>query len=162
MKFVSDLRILLIALWLGAAVFFSFAVAQSAFAVLPSRELAGSVVSRTLMIINYSGVIIGSVSLLTSFIWRQNISRSRLLFEQISLFVLTAACAVGQFVIGVRLRDLRMQIGRPVDELATDDPLRVAFNDLHVYSVIILLAAMIAALIAFFLLAARARNIEYR
>jgi hypothetical protein len=162
MKYLADLRILLIAVWLGAALFFSFGVAPSAFAVLPSRELAGSIVNRTLMIVNYSGVIIGLILLATSFVSRQNISRGRLLFEQIVLLLLTAACAVGQFIIGARLHNLRLQIGRPIDELATDDPLRVAFNDLHVYSVIILLAAMTAALIAFFLLAARARNIGYR
>lgn len=162
MRLVSDLRILLVALWLGAAVFFSFGVAQSAFAVLPSRELAGSVVNRTLMIVNYGGVIIGLILLASSFISRQNVSRGRLLFEQISLFVLTIACACGQFIIGAKLRDLRLQIGRPIDELATDDPLRIAFNDFHIYSVIILLAAMIAALSAFFMLAARARNIGYR
>jgi hypothetical protein len=46
MNFIKDIRALLIALWLGAACFFSFAVAPSAFGVLPSRELAGSVVSR--------------------------------------------------------------------------------------------------------------------
>ena len=51
MKFLVNVRLLLVALWLGAAVFF-IAVAQSSFAVLPSRELAGSVVSRTLMVLN--------------------------------------------------------------------------------------------------------------
>jgi hypothetical protein len=42
--------------------------------------------------------------------------------------------------------------------VATDDPLRVAFNDLHGYSVTILMTAMIAAVAAFFLLVRRARN----
>lgn len=162
MKYIADLRILLIALWLGAALFFSFGVAQSAFAVLPSRELAGSVVNRTLMIINYSGVIVGLILLAASFVSRGGLSRGRLLFEQVALLLLTAACAVGQFVIGAKLHDLRLRIGRPIDELAASDPLRVAFSNLHVYSVIILLAAMLAALVGFFLLASRARNNEYR
>ena len=40
MKFVSDVRLLLLCIWLGAAVFF-IGVAQSAFAVLgEQRELA--------------------------------------------------------------------------------------------------------------------------
>ena len=162
MKLVADLRILLIALWLGAAIFFSFGVAQSAFAVLSARELAGAVVNRTLMIINYSGIGVGLILLATSFVSQRSLSRGRLVLEQIVLLLLTAACVINQFIIGARLRDLRLQIGRPIDELAANDPLRAAFNDLHVYSVIILLAAMIAALIAFFLLAARARNIGYR
>ena len=55
MKFFSDIRLLFLAIWLGAAVFF-IGVAQSSFAVLPTRELAGSVVNRTLAIrANYLG-----------------------------------------------------------------------------------------------------------
>ena len=160
MKWLSDFRILLLGLWLGAACFFSFAVAPAAFSVLPTRELAGSVVNRTLLIINYSGLIIGLILLGSSYVWRRNANRIRLRFEQGLLLLLTAACAVGQFVIGARLQNLRGQIGRPIDELATDDSLRVAFNNLHGYSVTILMAAMIAAVIVFFLLARRARNSE--
>ncbi len=152
MKFISDIRLLLIGLWLGAAVFF-IAVAQSAFAVLPSREMAGSVVSRTLLIINVSGLIIGLILLATSFIKQLNIKPFRLWTERILLIVLTAACAVGQFVIGLWLSWIRSQIGRPIDEVAVDDPLRIQFNNLHGYSVWVLMAAMIAALVVFFLIA---------
>lgn len=158
MKLLFDLRILLLGLWLGAACFFSFAVAPSAFSVLPSRELAGSVVNRTLAIVNYSGIIIGLLLLASSYISRENVNRVRLWIEQGLLFLLTAACAFGQFVIAARLSNLRGQIGRPIDEVAIDDPLRVAFNDLHGYSVTILMTAMIAAVAAFFLLVRRTRN----
>ena len=41
---VCDARLLLIGLWLGASVFFSFILAPSVFAVLPTRDLAGAVV----------------------------------------------------------------------------------------------------------------------
>ncbi len=70
MKFLSDFRLLLVGLWLGAACFF-IAVAQSAFAVLESREMAGLVVNRTLAIINYSGLIIGVILLVSSFIIKE-------------------------------------------------------------------------------------------
>lgn len=162
MNWLTDFRILLLGLWLGAACFFSFAVAPSVFAVLPSRELAGSVVNRTLAIINYSGLFIGLILLASSYIARQKSNRVGLRIEQCLMLLLTAACAFGQFVIGARLQDLRRQIGRPIDDLATTDPLRIAFNDLHGYSVIILSAAMIAALITFFLLIRRAGNSERR
>ena len=158
MKWLADFRLLLLGLWLGAACFFSFAVAPSAFSVLPSRELAGAVVNRTLAIVNYSGLIIGLILLASSFVRGQNTNRIRRWLEQAGLLLLIAACAFGQFVIGARLQNLRGQIGRPIDEVAMDDPLRVAFNDLHGYSVTILLTAMIAALVTFFLLARRARN----
>ena len=155
MNLLSDFRILLLGLWLGAACFFSFAVAPSAFGVLPSRELAGSVVNRTLAIINYSGFIVGLILLASSYVSRHNANRIKLWIEQGLLLLLTAACAFGQFVIAARLSDLRGRIGRPIDEVAADDPLRVAFNDLHGYSVTILMTAMIAAVIAFFLIVRR-------
>lgn len=158
MKIIADFRTLLVALWLGAALFFSFAVAPSVFSVLPTRELAGSVVNRTLAIVNYSGIVLGLILLASSYVSRQNVNRVKLWLERGILLVMTAACAFGQFVIGVRLADLRQQIGRPIDEVAAEDPLRIAFNDLHGYSVTILSVALISALIAYFLLANRARQ----
>lgn len=161
MALIADLRGFLLALWLGAAIFFSAAVAQSAFGVLPSRELAGAVVNRTLMILNYSGLVVGLILLASSYLAKDKINRLRLWIEQGLLLFLTAACAFGQFIIAARLRDLRAQIGRPIDEAAADDPLRVAFNDLHGYSVMMLAFAMIAGLIVYFLLAQRARKTNF-
>lgn len=53
MKFFSDIRLLLLAIWFGGAIFF-IGVAQTAFAVVPDRELAGAVVGRSLAILNYA------------------------------------------------------------------------------------------------------------
>ena len=158
MRLLSDIRLLLLCLWLGAACFFSFAVAPSAFGVLPSRELAGLIVNRTLAIINYSGIFVGLILLASSYIRQPEINRVRHWLEQGSLLLLTAACAFGHFVVAAKLSDLRGQIGRPIDEVSLADPLRVAFNDLHGYSVTILMTAMIAAVAAFFLIVRRAGN----
>ncbi|MGD9562092.1 MAG: DUF4149 domain-containing protein [Pyrinomonadaceae bacterium] len=154
MKFLSDLRLLLTALWLGAAIFF-IGVAQSSFAVLPTRELAGSVVGRTLMILNISGVVIGLILLVSSLLVQKGSNRILLWTERILLVIVTAACAVGQFVIALWLQFTRAQMGKPVDELAADDPLRVQFNSLHMYSEWVLMAGMLAALLAFFIMANR-------
>jgi hypothetical protein len=157
MRFLSNIRLLFVALWLGAACFF-VAVAQSAFAVLPSREIAGSMVSRTLMILNLSGLVLGAILLLTSFIRQPEINRFRIWTERFLLLILVAACAVGQFVIGLWLSFIRAQIGRPIDEVAADDPLKIQFNTLHEYSVWVLLAGIIAALLAFFLIAQKSEK----
>jgi len=154
MKFFSDLRLLLLCLWLGAAVFF-IAVAQSAFAVLPQHELAGAVVNRTLAILNYSGLIISVVLLATSFLHRTGVNRLWLWIERVLLLVVAAACAVGQFAIGFWLASVRAQIGKPIDEIAADDPLRIQFDNLHEYSVWVLFAGMVAALLAFFIISNR-------
>lgn len=152
MRFLTDIRLLLIALWLGAACFFSFAVAPSAFGVLPSRELAGSMVNRTLLIVNISGIVIGAILILLSFVGTKGENKFKVWSERIVLLILTAACAVGQFVIGIWLSYTKAQMGKPIDEVALEDPLRIQFNQLHEYSVWILVTAMIAALIAFFLI----------
>jgi MFS family permease len=158
MKFLSDIRLLLIGLWLGAACFFSFAVAPSAFSVLENRELAGSVVSRTLMIVNLSGLVVGLILLLSSFIKREGIAPFRVWMERFLLVLFTLACAVGQFVIALWMSFIRTQLGKPIEEAAADDPLRMQFNNLHQYSVWILMGAMIGALVLFFLIGKRSEK----
>jgi hypothetical protein len=161
MKFIANIRLLLIGLWLGSAVFFSFAVAPSAFGILEKlqvarvSEIAGALVSRNLMIVNIGGLIIGLILLASSFIGSIGTNRFLLWTERFSLLILTAACAVGQFVIGLWLTFVKAEMGKPIDEIAVDDPLRLKFNNLHEYSVWVLVAAMIAAMIAFFLIAGK-------
>lgn len=154
MKFLSDIRLLLLTIWLGAACFF-IAVAQSAFAVLPAREMAGAVVNRTLSVLNYSGLAIAVVLLLTSLIVRKDANKFWVWSERFLLLLIAAACAVGQFVIGLMLLSVRAQMGKPIDEVAVDDPLRIQFNNLHEYSVWVLMAGMAGALIAFFIISNR-------
>ena len=161
MKFLSNIRLLLIGLWLGAAVFFSFATAPSAFAVLRNLQVpnfssaAGEIVSRNLMIINLSGLVIGVILLASSFVGSALANRFALWAERILLLVLTVACAVGQFVIALWLRFVKAEIGKPIDEIAVDDPLRIKFNNLHEYSVWVLIAAMVAAIIVFFIISGK-------
>ena len=157
MKFLTDIRLLLLGLWLGAAVFF-IGVAQTAFAVLPQREMAGAVVNRTLTILNFSGLGIAILVLLLSAVAARNSNRLRLWLDRSLLVIVALACAVGQFVIGFWIAAVRAQMGgRPIDELAADDPLRVQFSQLHNYSEWALLTGMIAALLAFFVIANRAQ-----
>lgn len=154
MKFFSDIRLLLLGIWLGAAVFF-IAVAKSAFAVLPQRELAGAVVNSTLAVLNYSGIAISGLLLLTTLFGMSGVRPIWVWTERILLGLLFAACAIGQFVIGFWLSSIRSQMGGPIDGLAVDDPLRVQFNMLHEYSVWVLFAGMAAALITFFIISNR-------
>lgn len=158
MKFLSDIRLLLVGLWLGAAVFF-IGVAQSAFAVLPQRELAGAVVNRTLTILNFSGIAVAVLALLLSFVALRSSNRLLLWLDRSLLVIVALACAIGQFIIGLWIATVRAQMGgRPIDELATDDPLRMQFNQLHDYSQWVLTAAMAAGAIAFFVIANRPQH----
>lgn len=152
---LHGLRLLAVAVWLGSAVFFSAAVAPSAFAVLQSRELAGALVSRTLTILNVGGFVAGLVLLAGALVGRRFARWYAWIAEMIALAVVAAATFVGQFVIAARMGALRAQMGKPIEEVAADDPLRVAFNALHANSVTALSVAMLAAAVALFLIARR-------
>lgn len=154
MKFFSDIRLLLLGLWLGAAVFF-IGAAQVAFSVLPQREMAGAVVGGDLALLNYSGLAVATLMILSSLVGVSNLNKLWLWVERSLLVLLGTACAAGQFLVGFWLASIRAQMGKPIDELAIDDPLRIQFNTLHQYSEWILLTAMVAALMTFFIISNR-------
>ncbi len=151
-------RLLLLGIWLGSAIFFSFAVAPSAFAVLPARELAGAIVTRTIGIVNVGGSLIGLLLLATAFAGKVKAMRRAWTLEVIALALLMLATGVGHWVISARMLALRLSMGRPIDDVARNDPLRLAFNNLHGYSVAAMIVAMLAGLVAFILIARRNRN----
>jgi hypothetical protein len=158
---LRDVRLLLIALWLGGAVFFSATVAPSVFSVLRSRgimyanEAAGSIVTRTLSILNTSGFIVALLLLASGFLFRRSVKRRALSLEALSLAVVMIATGIGQWVIAARMLGLRVAMGRPIDDVAVDDPLRASFNSLHGYSVAALGVAIIGAAVALLLIARR-------
>jgi hypothetical protein len=157
---LRDTRLLLLGLWLGASLFFSFVVAPSVFAVLRdstalyANHLAGSIVTRDLAVINTSGFVTSLLLLASAFVFGSR-RRGAFLAEIISLGVVAVATGVGHWVIAAKMVALRQQMGRPIDETAAGDPLRLAFNSLHGYSVTALTIAMLAALVAFMLMARR-------
>jgi hypothetical protein len=161
MTLLSDVRLLLIALWLGAAVFFSAVVAPSVFRVLraaslpQANHLAGSIVTRTLAVINTGGFIISLLLLATAFLFRETARRRAFVTEIIALAVVAVTTALGQWFIAARMLALRQAMGKPIDEVPLEDVLRADFNTLHGLSVMSLGVGMIAALVALLLIARR-------
>ena len=132
---------LLLAAWLGAALLFAAAVAPAAFAVLPSRSLAGELVGRVLPIVFITGMIVAVVSLALD---RSSVGRL-LNARRLALVFVVVACAAAQFVVSPRIERIRREIPGPIEQLAMDDSRRVAFGRLHAISVAWLGVAMIAA-----------------
>jgi hypothetical protein len=157
-------RLILLACWFGAALFFGAVVAPSAFAVLRSfglpnaNEIAGSIVTRSLSVINIAGFLIALLLLLTLFLRRTSQGRVSFIIEALCVLVIALTTAVGHWVIAARMRALRAAMVLPIDQIAVDDPRRVAFNALHGYSVNALGLAMIAALVAMVLMARSLRS----
>ena len=146
-------------MWFGAALFFSAVVAPAAFGVLRSyglpnaSELAGAIVTRSLSIVNVAGFVVALLLLVTLFIRRGSVGRASFAVEAICLVLMALATGVGHWIIAARMRALRIAMVLPIDQIAADDSRRVAFNSLHGYSVNALGLAMIAALVAFVLMA---------
>lgn len=155
---------MLLALWFGAALFFSIVVAPAAFGVLRSHglpnagELAGSIVTRSLSVVNVAGFVIALLLLVTLFFVRGSAGRVWFIVEAVCLVVIALATSLGHWVIAARMRALRAAMIVPIDQVASDDSRRIAFNSLHGYSVNALGLAMIVALVAMVLMARNLRQ----
>ena len=154
----------MLAAWLGAALFFGAVVAPAAFGVLRSfglpnaSEIAGSIVTRTLGVINVAGFVIALLLLATALLRRQAQTRLTLIIECVCLAVIALTTAVGHWWIAARMRALRVAMELPIDQVAVADPRRAEFNALHGYSVKALGIAMIAGLVALVLMGRGVRH----
>ncbi len=163
MSLLRNISLLLLGCWLGAAVFFSAVVAPAAFSVLRAyqianyAEIAGGIVNRSLSVVNTGGFLIGVLVLLVAVAMRSQFSRTMFGLQLLGVGVMTVMTGLGQWVIAARIRAIRSALAVPMDQLAANDPQRVAFNSLHRYSVSALGIAIIAGLIAYFLLARNSR-----
>lgn len=159
MSFLKNVRMLLLAAWFGTAIYFSAVVAPSAFGVLRSAglpnpgEVAGTIVSRTLSVVNVSGCVIGLLLLLAVFLFKKTLTRWSFIVQIILLAIVTTATAAGEWVIAAKMRGLRLAMHGQIDQVPISDPNRMAFAALHGYSVAALGVAMMAALIALLLMA---------
>lgn len=160
-KHWNTFRSLLLAAWLGAAIFFSASVAPAvfgvlrAFAVVSSGEIAGAIVNRSLGVVNKSGFVIAVFALLVGFVLRKSYATRAFVFQSVLLGLVALATGVGQWIIAAKMHSLRLAMGRPMDQVPLTDPARMAFSALHGYSVAALSIAIVAGLIAFFVIGHR-------
>lgn len=156
---VGYLRLLLLGLWLGAAVFFGAAVAPTVFGVLRgaqlpnANELAGMMVTRILAMINRGGFEISLFLIVTGYFLGRKESRLVRFAEMISLAILAIMTGVSHWIISARMLALRTAMQAPIDQIASGDPRRVAFDALHGYSVAAMGIAIVAGMVAFLIMA---------
>lgn len=149
LQFLAFAEFLLLGVWLGSMMFFSFAVAPSAFAVLPSRHFAGLMVGSTLVKVEVIGLAIGSLLLLLQ-ILKTRTPAAGVKLNSVLLVVMLAATAALYFWISPAMNSLRLAMGNEIDSVPVTDPLRVQFNDLHQYSVRLMGTAILAGLVLLF------------
>ena len=134
----SGISVVVLSAWLGAAVLAAAVVAPAAFAVLPTRSLAGALVGRVLPVLFYGGAVVGVVAMLLGRPWTTSAARS------VAGAIMVATCLAAQFIVAPRIERVRADAGRPIDELAVGDPSRTAFGRLHGASVMLLGMAAVA------------------
>ena len=129
------LMLLSLTVWLGGIVFFGAVMAPALFSTLPTRHLAGAVVTRTLGSLHIIGLVCGvlflAASATHSYLTRgavQLLSTSHVLI--ILMLVLTL---ISQYAIAPKMSTLRADLG-VIDDVSLNDPRRLEFNALHRWS----------------------------
>jgi hypothetical protein len=138
MSFLRFLMLLSIACWIGGLIFFAFVLAPTAFnipAVLPNTHLAGNVVGRTLSKLHWLGIFSGIVYLISSLLYSRLTDGTAHVFalRHVLLCLMLALTVISQFGIIPRMDVLRASLG-DVNAAPVDNPERVQFDALHVWS----------------------------
>lgn len=131
----------LLAVWLGAALLTAAVVAPAAFAVLPTRALAGALVGRVLPVVFVGGIVAGAAAAFLAAGAAGPFARSRVALPALAALL----CAGAQFGVGPRIRALRAELGPDIEAVPAGDPRRAAFGRLHGVSVLLMGAAGLAA-----------------
>lgn len=141
---------LLLAAWLGAVLYFSVVVTRAAFAVLPSRALAGALVGRTLPVLFDTGMLLGLWLVVSALLGSRGTVRAVTLGGGAVMLVVMA---IARFGILARIERLRATLPAAIDTLAPTDPARRAFGQLHALSVGALGLSLLVGLVVLFALA---------
>ena len=135
MSLVRFLMLLSLVAWVGGIAFFAFVLAPTVFhpGILPSRQLAGAVVSRRLGVLHWIGLVCGVVFLITSAIDSQVVTGVPAFISGRNLLVcaMIVLTLISMFAISTRMLDLRNQMVF-IDDVPHDDARRIELNRLHI------------------------------
>ena len=136
MSFLRFLMVLSLVVWIGGLIFFAFVLAPTAFQVLlPNTHLAGNVVGRALGKLHWIAIISGIVFLIASLLYSYLTAGTAHVFamRHVLICLMLGLTLFSQFWIIPHMDTLRASVG----DFATvplDNPARVQFDALHVWS----------------------------
>jgi uncharacterized membrane protein len=154
MSFLRFLMLLSLVVWIGGLLFFAFVLAPTAFSVLPTSHLAGNVVGRALGKLHWIAIISGIIFLASSLLYSRFTDGTAHLFaaRHVLLCVMLVLTLVSQFGIIPRMDALRASLG-DVRSVPIDNPERVQFDALHVWSTRVEGAVLLLGLVVVYLTA---------
>jgi len=158
MSVVRFLMLLSLVAWVGGIVFFAFVLAPTVFhpGILPSRQAAGAVVSRSLGILHWIGLVCVVVFVVTSIIDAQVVNGVAAPFAARNLLVyaMIVLTLISMLGISTRMLVLRNQMVF-IDNVPHDDARRVEFNRLHLWSTRLETTVLLLGLAVIFLTSRR-------
>ena len=154
MSFLRFLMLLSLVCWIGGLIFFAFVLAPTAFTVLPNTHLAGNVVGRALGKLHWIAIISGIVYLISSILYSRLTDGTAHVFagRHVLLCLMLALTLLSQFWIMPRMDTLRAQVS-DFASVPVDNPGRVQFDALHVWSTRVEGAVLLLGLVVVYLTA---------
>jgi len=149
MSLLRYLMVLSLVVWIGGLIFFAFVLAPTSFQVLPDTHLAGNVVGRALGKLHWIAIVSGLVFLLSSLLYNRLSTGTAQLFalRHVLIVLMLALTLFSQFWIIPRMDSLRAQVG-DFAKVTLNDPARVQFDALHVWSTRVEGAVLLFGLVA--------------
>jgi len=145
--------LLSLVVWLGGLIFFAFVLAPTAFSpgLLPTRHMAGSIVGRSLDRLHYMAIVSGIIFLLASMLYSRMASgnASPLAAPHILIVLMLLLTVISQFAISPKMHTIRAEVG-VIDDLPPDNPLRMEFDRLHMWSEKFEVAVLLLGLVALY------------
>ena len=151
--------LLSLVVWVGGLIFFPI-VAQTAFSVLPSWHLAGLVVGRSLGILHWMGIVSGLVFLTASLFYNRLSSGAAHPFagRHVLICLMLALTLISQFGVIPHMDTVRAQIPGEIDSVPADNPTRMQFDALHVWSTRLEGGVLLLGLVAAYMTASALRH----
>lgn len=152
MSILRYLMLLSLICWIGGLIFFAFILAPTAFQVLPNTHLAGNVVGRALGKLHWIAIISGIVFLLSSLLYSRLTSGSAHMFamRHMLIILMLGLTLLSQFWIIPKMDSLRASVG-DFAAVPLNNPARVQFDALHVWSTRVEGAVLILGLVVIYL-----------
>jgi hypothetical protein len=148
--------LLSLVVWLGGLIFLAFVEAPTVFypGVLPTRHMAGAIVGRSLGILHYMAIASGVVFLITSATYSRMTTGSAHLLagRHLVIVLMLLLTLISQFAVSPKMYAIRNQVG-VIDNVPLDNPLRMEFDRLHVWSERLEQGVFLLGLIALYLTA---------
>ena len=153
MPFLRFLMLLSLVVWLGGLIFFAFVLAPTAFSpgLLPTRHMAGSIVGRSLDRLHYMAIVSGIIFLIASMLYSRMASGNArpLAARHILILLMLLLTVISQFAISPKMHAIRAEAG-VIDDRPLDNPLRMEFDHLHMWSEKFEVAVLLLGLVALY------------